>query len=136
MGDLIPGMGNGGSGGKRVVNAKATANAQNASNDAARNKFTQNYNALFGQGATNQGFTDSLRGYYGGATLQDIAQKLAQTNAYQTPVRNVFKTVGDGSGGSGGIMGMLDPLGLSKGPQGMMGGQQGMMPPMPNFNIF
>lgn len=117
----------GGGNSKKVLNQKATARAQNVSNNNARQQFAQNYNALFGQGPTSGGFTDSLRGYYGGATLQDIGRKLAQTNAYQPRVKNVTKTVD--TGGGGGFMSILDPLNITK-PDKFLN------PEMPNFNIF
>ncbi len=100
----------GGSKSKTVVDQKATQRRQVSSDAAARQKFIQNYNALFSDGdAPDTGFANSLSGYYGGASIGDIAKKLARTNTFTPKVKPTTYKVKTGGGlfSSGNILGGL-----------------------------
>ena len=83
---------------KTLVNRKATQKNQLVSNQQHRDQFARNYNAMFSELPQNQNFQDSLRGYYGGASLADIGAKLARTNAFQPKVKPVTYKVETGGG--------------------------------------
>ena len=115
----------GGSKSKTVVDKKATAQRQASSDAAARQKFISNYNALFGSGdVPDTGFANSLSGYYGGASIGDIAKKLSRTNTFTPKVKNVTYKVKTGGGlFGGGNLGMdLALAGLSGGSSSLIDG--------------
>lgn len=132
MGDPISGMFGGGDKAKAVLNAKATSAKQAAANSQAQQAFTNDYMSRFGQ---MNGYGQNLSGFYGGQPFQQVAQNYAKLNSFQPKVKRVM-TKPDGSSESGGMMDMLDPVGLSKNDPLIGGGGMNKMNPMNSFGNF
>jgi len=93
------------------IRTAATARKQLASDARRTNDFVTKYLAQFGQGnAVNNNFVNSLSGYYNGAPIGDIANKLAMTNVFKPRVAPVRGPSQDSLGMLGGIFGEQKPL--------------------------
>src|SRR4051812_15150914 len=93
------------------IRKAATAAKQTASDTRRTNDFISKYLAQFGQGgAVNSNFVNSLSGYYNGAPITDIANKLAMTNVFHPKVAPVRGPSKDSLGMLGGVFGEQAPL--------------------------
>lgn len=111
MGGMF-GMGGGGDD-EKVASPKLTAQLQARRDAKAEDAFVNNFIKMFQNPATNNTFKSSLSGYYNGAPIDQIAKKMAFTNAYkpkvqtqyQEPEKGIFDMFGGGGGGMPGMGG-------------------------------
>lgn len=99
MGEGLSSMFGGGSDGTTITNQRKTLANQQAKDQAAQQALLQKYMAIFGGPQSNQNFQQSLSGYYNNTPFPDIANKVAQQNAFHVKVPPVQFKVGGGGGG-------------------------------------
>ena len=100
---------------KLVTNKNATAARQQSSNDTQRQNFVNDYVKMFGGPGSNAYMQDSLRGYFGGQSLEDIANHVATTGTWYPTVKPVQNRVKVKDNSIFSSLPIPDPLSPNKG---------------------